>query len=99
MRVLEEFRGNSASFSEAAKRSSIGNFLSCAIVFNFARRLANFFAILRRLLFFSIELFLAILSLLAVPRMRNRPHCRNGKLNAVSSARASSSLRALVQTV
>src|SRR5262245_62086411 len=27
------------------------------------------------------------------------PHCRNGKLNAVSSARASSSLRALVQTV
>src|SRR5215468_4543013 len=28
-----------------------------------------------------------------------RPHCRNGKLNAVSSARASSSLRALVQTV
>src|SRR6185312_1315876 len=29
----------------------------------------------------------------------DRPHCRNGKLNAVSSARASSSLRALVQTV
>src|SRR5215831_667559 len=28
-----------------------------------------------------------------------RPYCRNGKLNAVSSARASSSLRALVQTV
>src|SRR5262245_44454232 len=28
-----------------------------------------------------------------------RPHCRNGKLNAVSSARASSSVRALVQTV
>src|SRR5215467_8074233 len=27
------------------------------------------------------------------------PHCRNGKLNAVSSARASSSSRALVQTV
>src|SRR6185437_6894449 len=27
------------------------------------------------------------------------PHCRNGKLNAVSSARASSSLRAEVQTV
>src|SRR6266700_1302867 len=27
------------------------------------------------------------------------PHCRNGKLNAVSSARASSSFRALVQTV
>src|SRR5690242_6962550 len=27
------------------------------------------------------------------------PHCRNGKLNAVSSARASSSLRAVVQTV
>src|SRR6185312_9658355 len=29
----------------------------------------------------------------------DRPHCRNGKLNAVSRARASSSLRALVQTV
>src|SRR5690242_13228122 len=28
-----------------------------------------------------------------------RPHCRNGKLNAVSNARASSSVRALVQTV
>src|SRR5262245_46215969 len=28
-----------------------------------------------------------------------RPHCRNGKLNAVSNARASSSVFALVQTV
>src|SRR3984885_15205153 len=40
------------------------------------------------------------LVLLAVPRLRLvEPHCRNGKLNAVSSARASSSLRAVVQTV
>jgi len=69
-RTLEELRGNSASFNVAAKRSSIGSFLSCAIALSFARRLANFFAIFRRLLFFSIELFFAILSLLAVPRMR-----------------------------
>src|ERR1700719_3357715 len=40
------------------------------------------------------------LVLLTVPRLRLvEPHCRNGKLNAVSSARASSSLRAVVQTV
>src|SRR5580693_1891604 len=40
------------------------------------------------------------LVLLAVPRLRPLPpHCRNGKLNAVNSARASSSLRAVVQTV
>jgi len=64
MRVLDELRGNSASFSDAAKRSSIGSFLSYAIAFNFARRLAYCFAILRRRLFFSIELFFAILSLL-----------------------------------
>src|SRR5215468_5253311 len=70
MRVFEELRGISASFRVAAKRSSIGSFLSRAIVLSFARRLANFFAILRRLLFFSTELFFAILSLLAVPRMR-----------------------------
>src|SRR6516162_2586025 len=40
------------------------------------------------------------LVLLAVPRlMPLPPHCRNGKLNAVNSARASSSVRAVVQTV
>src|SRR6202047_982280 len=40
------------------------------------------------------------LVLLTVPRLRPvGPHCRNGKLNAVNSARASSSLRAVVQTV
>src|SRR5208282_1522710 len=40
------------------------------------------------------------LVLLAVPRLRPfAPHCRNGKLNAVNKARASSSLRAVVHTV
>src|SRR5205085_10578699 len=39
--------------------------------------------------------------LLMVPRLRgwSASHCRNGKLNAVNSARASSSVRAVVHTV
>src|ERR1700688_3668374 len=40
------------------------------------------------------------LVLLTVPRLRLvEPHCRNGKLYALHSARAFSSLRAVVQTV
>jgi hypothetical protein len=60
MRVADELRGISASFSVAANRSSIGLFLSCAIAFKRARRPAICFVILRRRLFFSIELFFAI---------------------------------------
>jgi hypothetical protein len=54
-------RGNSASLRVAANRSSVGSFLSCAIALSLERRPANFFVILRRRLFFSIELFFAIL--------------------------------------
>jgi hypothetical protein len=61
MRVAEELRGNLASLSVAAKRSSTGSVLSCTIALSLARREANFFVILRRRPFFSIELFLAIL--------------------------------------
>src|SRR3954447_20770644 len=61
MRVVDELRGISASFSVAAKRSSIGFFLSAMIAFNFARRGAAFLAIRLRRLFFSIELFFAML--------------------------------------
>src|SRR3954451_23579283 len=61
MRVAEELRGISASFNVAAKRSSIGFFLSAMIAFNFARRGAAFLAIRLRRLFFSIELFFAML--------------------------------------
>src|SRR5436190_3630677 len=60
MRVAEELRGISASFSVAAKRSSIGFALSRAIAFSLARRGPSCFDIFRRRLFFSIELFLAI---------------------------------------
>src|SRR5579872_328890 len=60
MRVAEELRGNSASLRVAAKRSSIGTFLSRAIVLSALRRLANCFAILRRRLFFSTILFFAM---------------------------------------
>src|SRR5579871_3905150 len=41
----------------------------------------------------------AHLALSAFEAALTLPHCRNGKLNAVSSARASSSVRAVVQTV
>src|SRR3954467_6546806 len=61
MRVAEELRGISASFNVAAKRSSIGFFLSAMIAFSFARLGAAFFVIRLRRLFFSIELFFAML--------------------------------------
>src|SRR5438270_3625935 len=60
MRVAEELRGISASFNEAANRSSIGFFLSAIIAFSFARAGAAFLVIRLRRLFFSIELFFAM---------------------------------------
>src|SRR6185295_17765401 len=61
MRVADELRGISASFRVAAKRSSIGLVLSAMIAFNRARFGAAFFDIRLRRLFFSIELFFAML--------------------------------------
>src|SRR5882757_7093031 len=61
MRVADELRGISASFSVAAKRSSIGFFLSAMIAFSLARAGAAFLVIRLRRLFFSIELFFAML--------------------------------------
>src|SRR6476620_6082719 len=61
MRILAELRGISASFSVAAKRSSMDSVLSMTIAFNRVRRPAWDFAMRLRRLFFSIELFLAIL--------------------------------------
>src|SRR5258708_12927363 len=61
MRVVDELRGISASFSVAANRSSIGFFLSAMIAFNFARFGAAFLDIRLRRLFFSIQLFFPIL--------------------------------------
>src|SRR5450756_1137828 len=61
MRVADELRGSSASFSVAAKRSSIGFFLSAMMAFSFARLGAAFLVIRLRRLFFSIELFFAML--------------------------------------
>jgi hypothetical protein len=60
-RLGEELRGSSASLRLAANRSSIGRALSWAIAFSRARRPENFFASLRLRLFFSTELFFAIL--------------------------------------
>src|SRR5258708_5105010 len=60
MRVADELRGISASLRVAAKRSSIGAFLSEAAFLRSARRSAYCFVSLRRRLFFSIELFFAI---------------------------------------
>src|SRR3979409_348114 len=60
MRVADELRGISASLSVAANRSSIGVFLSRAMALNRERRPEYFLVSLRRLLFFSIELFFAI---------------------------------------
>src|SRR5712671_4382053 len=60
MRVADELRGSSASLSAAANRSSIGLFLSRAIALSRARRPEYFLVSLRRLPFFSIELFFAI---------------------------------------
>src|SRR5438045_9751367 len=61
MRVADELRGISASFSVAANRPSIGFLLSAMIAFSFARLGAAFFVIRLRRLFFSIELFFAML--------------------------------------
>src|SRR6185312_12645993 len=69
MRVADELRGISASFRVAAKRSSIGLVLSAMIAFSFARAGAAFLDIRLRRLFFSIELFFAMLGSL-YPRLR-----------------------------
>src|SRR3954469_16969281 len=61
MRVAEELRGISASFTAAVKRSSIGFFLSAMMAFSLARLGAAFLVIRLRRLFFSIELFFAML--------------------------------------
>src|ERR1700761_5053587 len=61
IRVAEELRGISASFSVAAKRSSIGFCLSAMTAFSRARLAAAFLVIRIRRLFFSIELFFAML--------------------------------------
>src|SRR6202051_1552476 len=61
MRVADELRGISASFSVAANRSCIGLCLSAMIAFSFARWGAAFLVIRLRRLFFSIELFFAML--------------------------------------
>src|ERR1700749_1816640 len=70
MRVVDELRGISASFSVAAKRSSIGLVLSAMIAFRRARLGAAVLAIRLRRLFFSTELFFAMLWLLTYPRLR-----------------------------
>src|SRR5690348_5899454 len=60
MRVGEELRGSSASLRRAAKRSSAGSFRSDAMSFSRLRLAAYCAASLRRRLFFSTELVLAI---------------------------------------
>src|SRR6185437_1655782 len=62
IRTAEELRGISASFSVAANRSSIGLVLSAMIAFRRARLGAAFLVIRLRRLFFSIELFFAMLA-------------------------------------
>src|SRR3954469_18673394 len=85
IRVADELRGISASFRVAAKRSSIGLVLSALISFSRARFGAAFLVIRRRRLFFSTELFFAMLgswvSAFEMPGL-SASHCRNGKLNA-----------------
>src|SRR2546427_7710577 len=74
MRVAEELRGSSASLRVASNRSSIGLVLSRAIALSRARRPEYFLLSLRRLLFFSIELFFAInVSWLSALRMTSLP--------------------------
>src|ERR1051326_1769178 len=70
MREGAPLRGSAASLREAANRSSIGFVLSIAIAFRRERLPANFFAILRRRLFFSIELVFAIRLSLPFPRLK-----------------------------
>src|SRR5258708_8109306 len=88
MRVAEELRGSSASLRVAAKRSSMGLFLSRAIALSRDRRPEYFLLSLRRLLFFSIELFFAI-NVSWLSASEDCPHCRNANLNAVNSPRPS----------
>src|ERR1051326_7810524 len=71
MREGAPLRGSAASLREAANRSSIGFVLSIAIALRRERLPANFFAILRRRLFFSIELVFAIRLSLPLPRLRS----------------------------
>src|ERR1700681_1351186 len=101
IRVADELRGISASFKVAANRSSIGLDLSAMMAFSFARFGAAFLVIRLRRSFFSIELFFAMLGswVSAFERLKSASHCRNGKLNAVNNALASSSERAVVHTV
>src|SRR5258708_10110532 len=61
MRVVAELGGISGSLKVAAKRSSLGFFLSAMSAFSFARCGAAFLDIRLRRLFFSIELFFAML--------------------------------------
>src|ERR1700761_331906 len=82
IRVADELRGISASFSVAANRSSIGFFLSAMMAFSFARAGAAFLVIRLRRLFFSIELFFAMLgSWVSAFERLSASHCRKGKLN------------------
>src|SRR6476620_7032779 len=60
IRVADELRGSSASFSVAAKRSSIGFLRSAMMALSFARFGSAFLVIFFRRLFFSIELFFAM---------------------------------------
>jgi len=62
LRILTgaEFLGNSASFNRAAKHSSAGRDLSCAIALSRARRDSNFFAKRIRFRFFSTALVFAM---------------------------------------
>src|SRR5215217_668884 len=61
IRTGDELRGSSASFSVAANRSSIGLVLSAMMALRRARFGAAFADIFFRRLFFSIELFFAML--------------------------------------
>src|SRR5690606_33104439 len=63
MRDGDELRGSSASFSRAANRSSLGSVRSFAISRRRSRFAAYRFASVRRFLFRSMALFLAMRSL------------------------------------
>src|ERR1700740_1765345 len=97
MRVAELLRGSCDSFRRAAKRSSAGLLRSAAIAFSFLRLDAYWATILRRVLFLLTELCFAMQS--SKGRSGPHPQVRNGKLKPRSSARASSSFLAVVQTI
>src|SRR6187200_1426688 len=61
IRTADELRGISDNFILAANRSSIGSDLSAMMALSFARLGAAFLVIRFRRLFFSIELFFAML--------------------------------------